>query len=234
MVTNKKDYNLSVYIHKNHLSMIDQNETNINNSNLLFTQEISSPTANIYRFPTSLKADETTPTAIVYSLGKLNAGEKITAVRYLKDYKDYEGYSFYEVAFDNGTFGYINANAIVSYNSEKNPTKIKANATIITNNEREFVNLYLKSGDSYVLITDFVLLDETRIRLAQNYDKTSEYTEIKYVDNGEIKYAYVQTKYIQVDGISFEIVIAILLAILCVLFSLILIAVVKKNKKSMI
>ena len=233
MITSKKDYNLSVYIHKNHLAMVDDSVTNIDNSNLLFTQAISSPTANIYKFPTSLKADETTDTAIVYSLGNLNAGDKITAVRYLKDYKDYRGYSFYEVAFDNGTYGYINANAIVSYNSEKDPTKIKPNATIQTSDEREFVNLYLKSGDNYILITDFVLLDGTRVRLTQNFDKTAEYTEIKYVDDDEIKYAYVKTKFIQVDGISFEIVIAILLAVLCVLFTLILVAVIKKNKKAM-
>ena len=213
--------------------MIDESVTNIDSTNLLFTQAISSPTANIYKFPTSLKADETTDNAIVYSLGNLNAGDKINAVRYLKDYRDFKGYSFYEISFENGTYGYINANAIVSYNSEKDPTKIKANATIQTSDEREFVNLYLKSGDNYVLITDFVLLDGTRVRLTENFDKSAEYTQIKYVDNDEVKYAYVKTKFVEVDGISFEIIIAILLAVLCVLFSLILVAVIKNNKKAM-
>ncbi len=233
MITCKKDYNLSVYIHKNHLELIDDSITNIDNKNLLFTQTISAPTANIYKFPTSLKADENKDNAIVYSLGNLDAGDKITAVRYLKDYRDYKGYSFYEIRFENGTYGYINANAIVNYNAEKEPTKIKANATILTSDEREFVNLYVKSGDNYVLVTDFVLLDGTRVRLTKNFDKSAEYTEVKYVDNGQVKTAYVKTKFIQVDGISFEIIIAILLAVLCVLFSLILIVVIKKNKKAM-
>ncbi len=233
MITNKKDYNLSVYIHKNHLEMIDESITNLEESNLLYSQSISSPTANIYKFPTSLKADENTDTAIVYSLGQLDAGDKITAVRYLKDYRDYKGYSFYEISFNNGTYGYINANSIVNYNTEKEPKAIKANATIQTIDERAFVNLYRKNGNSYELITDFVLLDGTRVRLVENFDKSSEYTEVKYVVNGKVQSAYVKTKFIQVDGISFEIIIAILLAVLCVLFTLILIAIIRKNKKAM-
>ena len=103
----------------------------------------------------------------------------------------------------------------------------------MTSDEREFVNLYVKSGDNYVLVTDFVLLDGTRVRLTKNFDKSAEYTEVKYVDNGQVKTAFVKTKFVQVDGISFEIIIAILLAVLCVLFSLILIVVIKKNKKAM-
>ncbi len=231
MITSKKDYNLSVYIHKNHLSIIDDTITNLDNTNLLYSQAISSPTANIYKFPTSLKADEQSDNAIVYTLEKLDAGDKVTAVRYLKDYKDYKGYSFYEVRFENGTYGYINANSMVSYNTDKEPKKIKANATIFTSDEKEFINLYIKNGDKYELVSDFVLLDGTRVRLVDNFDSSAEYTEIKYVANGEVQKAFVKTKFIQVDGISFEIIIAILLGVLCVLFTLILIVVIKKNKK---
>ena len=117
------------------------------------------------------------------------------------------------------------------YNTEKEPTKIRANATVVTSDEKEFINLYIKNGDKYELVTDFVLLDGTRVRLLENFDSTAEYTAIKYVVNGEIRTAYVKTKFVQVDGISFEIIIAILLGVLCILFTLILIVVIKKNKK---
>lgn len=231
LITNKKEYNLAVYIHKNHLSIIDDTITNLGDSNLLFSQAISSPTANIYKFPTSILAEKDAPSAIVYKHSSLNAGDKVTAVRNLKDYKDYNGYSFYEIQFEDGSYGYINANALVNYNAEKEPTKIKPNATIQTSDEKDFVNLYTKQGNSYVLVRDYVLLNQTRVRLTSNYDKTAEYTEVKYVDNGVVKTAYVKTKFVQVDGISFEIIIAILLAIACVILTLILIVVIKKNKK---
>lgn len=231
LITNKKEYNLAVYIHKNHLSIIDDTITNLGDSNLLFSQAISSPTANIYKFPTSILAEKDATSAIVYKHSSLNAGDKVTAVRNLKDYKDYNGYSFYEIQFEDGSYGYINANALVNYNAEKEPTKIKPNATIQTSDEKDFVNLYTKQGNSYVLVRDYVLLNQTRVRLTSNYDKTAEYTEVKYVDNGVVKTAYVKTKFVQVDGISFEIIIAILLAIACVILTLILIVVIKKNKK---
>lgn len=231
LITNKKEYNLAVYIHKNHLNIIDDTITNLDGTNLLYNQAISSPLANIYKYPTSMLAEEGASSAIVYSLSSLNAGDKITATRYLKDYTDFSGYSFYEVKFADGSYGYINANSLVSYNTEKEPTKIKANATIVTSDEKDFVNLYTKQGDNYVLVRDFVLLNSTRVRLTSNYDKSAEYTEIKYVDNGTVKTAYVKTKFIQVDGISFEIIIAILLAVVCVILTLILVVVIRKNKK---
>ena len=233
LITSKKDYNLSVYIHKNHLNMVDPTITNLENENLLYSPAISSPTANIYKFPTSLKASDSIDSAIVYSSSHLNSGDKITAVRFLKDYKDKNGYSFYEVRFSNGDYGYVNSNAIYQYNAEKQPTKIKANATVLTSDEKAFVNLYTRMGDEYVLIKDFVLLDGTRVRLVHNFNKTAEYTEVKYVEDGVVKTAFVKTKFVQVDGISFEIIIAILLTVLCVLFSLILYVVVRKNKKAM-
>lgn len=231
LITNKKEYNLAVYIHKNHLNIIDDTITNLDDSNLLFNQAISSPQANIYKYPTSMLAEEGASSAIVYSLSSLNAGDKITATRYLKDFRDFSGYSFYEVKFADGSYGYINANSLVSYNTEKEPTKIKANATINTSDEKDFVNLYTKSGDTYVLVRDFVLLNSTRVRLVSNYDKSAEYTEVKYVDHGVVKTAFVKTKFVQVDGISFEIIIAILLAVVCVILTLILVVVMRKNKK---
>ena len=226
LITNKKDYNINVYIHKNHLSIIDQSYGAITEGNYL-----ALTSAYIYKYPTTIKATDGASQGIIYEQAELSAGDKLTVTRRLDAFKDKNGYSFYEIYYNNA-YGYVNSNSVASYIADKEPTKIKPNATIQTSDEKDFVNIYVKSGDNYILDKSFVLTNNTRVRLINNFDKTAEYTEIKYVEGDQVKTAFVKTKYIQVDGISFEVVIAILLAVLCVLFTLTLIAVMRKNKKT--
>ena len=139
--------------------------------------------------------------------------------------------SFFEIELENDQVGYVTTASVVTFNTTKDAQAIKPNATIKITSELEFVNLYTKVGDKYKLITTQVLLDGTRVRLVKNYDKQAKYCEIKYIDNeGQVATAYVETKYIVLDGITFEIVIAILLIVVSVVLGLILIVVIKKSK----
>ncbi len=226
MVTTKANYNQTVYINKSHLSKVDMSTFEIAEGNYI----ISTPQAIIYKYPTSLKATSTASNSISLATA-LSSGSSIKATKLITGYSDYQNMSFFEIELEDGKVGYVTTASIMTFNTTKDPQTIKANATIKITSELAFVNLYTKVGDKYQLLTTQVLLDGTRIRLVNNYDKQAQYTEIKYIDNqGQVSTAYVETKFIILDGITFEIVIAILLVVVSVVLGLILIVVIKKSK----
>lgn len=223
LITNKKSYNLTVYIHKNHLQNIDLEQYSVQNGNFI----ISTPTAKVYKYPSSLNASQDIITPIALDT-PLNSGAKVVVTKYLNIFKDSLGYSFYEISLENDQIAYIASASIITYNTQKDSKTIKANATIKITDERDFVNLYTKDG---TLITTQVLMDGTRVRLVNNYNKNASLTEIKYIDNdGNVKTAFVKTKYIAMDGITFEIVIAIIMVVVCIILGLILFVIIKKSK----
>ncbi len=226
MVTNKHNYNETMYINKNHLTKVDMTRFDIEQDNYI----ISTPQAVIYKYPTTLKATEAQNASISLDT-PLSSGASIKATKLILGYNDYQNMSFFEIELENDQVGYVTTASVVTFNTTKDAQAIKPNATIKITSELEFVNLYTKVGDKYKLITTQVLLDGTRVRLVKNYDKQAKYCEIKYIDNeGQVATAYVETKYIALDGITFEIVIAILLIVVSVVLGLILIVVIKKSK----
>lgn len=220
LITNKENYNFTTYIHKNHL--IDIATQPIANPNM-----ITFINAKKYKFPSSLKTSQTVVSPLI--LEDLPSNTKIKAVRLLGEYKDFLGASFYEIETIDKKYYYVNTTVLTSYNQNATSEFIRSNAAVNITDGSAMAAIYSDSTGNTAI---FSLQHSTRIKVVGNIDKTKEFTLIEYLDDTDnVAQGYIKTKYIEMDGIKIEIIIAIALAVAAVLLAIILIVVSKKNNK---
>ncbi|MDR0850320.1 MAG: hypothetical protein LBN07_02415 [Christensenellaceae bacterium] len=219
LVTNQENYNFTTYIHKNNLTAAA-------------TQTISNPNmitfinAKRYKFPSSLKTRETIISPLM--LGDIPSNTKIKAVRLLEDYKDFLNASFYEIETIDHKYYYVNTLVLTSYNKDATAEFIRSNAAVNITDGSAIAAIYDAAGGTVI----YSLQHGTRIKVVGNIDRNQEYTLIEYLDQTDnVAQGYIKTKYIEMDGIKTEIIIAIILAIAAAILAVVLIAVSKKNNK---
>lgn len=211
LITNQTSNNILTYIYTDYLTVVPNNQTATNK--LVFN-----PTVSLYKFPSSLgNPAYTISNSLVY-------GNTVSVTRDLTLYEDKAGVGFYEIKLGENYY-YINSLSVSNYVEETDG--LKTNATIKTTNNSPKTNIYNENGDKIGEINN-----ETRIYV-KNYDSTKNRTLINYVDDDNddiVISAYVDTKYIEKDGISVELIIAISLAFVCGIATIILLATNRKNR----
>ncbi len=228
LITNKENYNIFVYINSKNLEIHDiSSDTK--------TIKISSQSTPIYKLPSSLKAKLGSVDTLRLDLS-ISSGDTITSFRAINSPKDINNKMFYEVKFEDGSYGFIDTTSayIVEENNEPEtaiPT-LQTNAYVINDNKNK-IELFNLVGDEFVASGVFID-SETRVQIDKDkFDINSAYTEIKVLSNNEIITAYIKTENVRVDGVKIEIIIATILSVVCVVLATILTVYIRKNKNKM-
>ena len=156
LVTNKADYNMTVYINKNNVEIAPNTAYPTDYDTLL----VKTLTAKVYKYPTSLAGAEGGSDISLAAM--LNMGTKVTAVRLFGGLSDENKNEFYEVIFSSGstdTYGYINTLCLLGYtgNIDDNPTSPPPPGNS--------ADLYIPLGIGFVVvcvILGFVLIKVSR------------------------------------------------------------------------
>ena len=228
LITNKENYNVFVYINSKNLEIHDiSSDTK--------TIKISSQSTPIYKLPSSLKAKLGSVDTLRLDLS-ISSGDTITSFRAINSPKDINNKMFYEVKFEDGSYGFIDTTSayIVEENNEPETTipTLQTNAYVINDNKNK-IELFNLVGDEFVASGVFVD-NETRVQIDKDkFDINSAYTEIKVLSNNEIITAYIKTENVRVDGVKIEIIIATILSAVCIVLATILTIYIRKNKNKM-
>ncbi|MBQ3494961.1 MAG: hypothetical protein IJA69_06045, partial [Clostridia bacterium] len=217
LITNKENYNIFVYINSKNLEIHDiSSDTK--------TIKISSQSTPIYKLPSSLKAKLGSVDTLRLDLS-ISSGDTITSFRAINSPKDINNKMFYEVKFEDGSYGFIDTTSayIVEENNEPETTipTLQTNAYVINDNKNK-IELFNLVGDEFVASGVFID-SETRVQIDKDkFDINCAYTEIKVLSNNEIITAYIKTENVRVDGVKIEIIIATILSVVCIVLATIL------------
>lgn len=122
-------------------------------------------------------------------------------------------YKVIETAKD-GDFGYVLKSQTLNSSIQSPAKKLEANATVKNNNSQIFE--YNQNTNTYTLVENLTLNQDTPVRVLDGYDANKEYTYISFTNlNGEIVFYYIQTINLAVNGINYSVLIAIIILISC-------------------
>ena len=212
IITSSKIGNIVCYIKNSDLQLC--NYPIVNKQMRIITQN-----PIIYKYPTSLGYGTLSPITIQI---ELNYNQNVIVTREINDLEDGSGRAFYEIKL-NDKYCYINVSNIGTSLPSAQTSGIKMNATRHSTDELELIPVY-NDNDEQI---DTILVN-TRVRV-EHFDKKINKTYITYVVDNEIKTGYVDTKYISIDGLKIEIIIAIVMTIIALVIAIILIYNKKKN-----
>ncbi len=219
LVTNKSSSNILAYIYSAYLQTISLSATTD-------TKVISVPSTIAYRFPSSLSASSSISNPIKTDL-TLTYNTQVTITRKFDNYPDYNNMKFVEIKVDNKYY-YVNVGAL-SDKIDAQTSGIKTNAEVSIKDDSESISVYLLVNDEYV-DSGLKLINGTKIRL-NDFDKTKSHNSITYTTtDGSVIDGYILTKYIRKDGVSIEIIIAIVLIAICGVLAIIFLTTSKKNR----
>lgn len=228
LITNKENYNILLYLNSENLSIL-QIENDIKNI------AISTTTAPVYKFPSSLNVNIDTQKPLRLDLS-ISSEDTLTAYRLINSPLDKFGKSFYEVKFSDNTYGYIDSSIayVKEITESTNPTTpdLQTNAYLISGDDKQ-IELYQLENNEYIK-TEISIDKNTKIQIDKNnFNVNSEYTKIKFIKDNEIITAYVKTINVRIDGVKIEIIVASILSGLCIILAITLIFFVRKNKNKM-
>ena len=196
---------------------------------------ISTTTAPVYKFPSSLNVNIDTQKPLRLDLS-ISSEDTLTAYRLINSPLDKFGKSFYEVKFSDNTYGYIDSSIayVKEITESTNPTTpdLQTNAYLISGDDKQ-IELYQLENNEYIK-TEISIDKNTKIQIDKNnFNVNSEYTKIKFIKDNEIITAYVKTINVRIDGVKIEIIVASILSGLCIILAITLIFFVRKNKNKM-
>jgi len=132
---------------------------------------------------------------------------------------------FYKVQFGESQEGYILT--AFCMDSSRTPIEVYLDTNAITKAES---SLYLLNGSQFILIDNIYLPAQTRIKLLNGFNETSQYTKASISLNGEVFTYYVPTANIDPDGNSTRTIVALMLIVTSVTIFLILYSFFKGKK----
>ena len=143
---------------------------------------------------------------------------------------DLYGYLWYRVLLDGDCDGYV-LGTNISLNSYE-PVFIRpaVNAEIISYKDSTFATGYALEDGKYVPIAQ--LPTGTKVEVIGAYDSSSKYTQVKFLDPdlGTLT-CYVETVYLQYNGVNIVLFVAILVIIITVILAAIIIARTMRSKR---
>lgn len=124
------------------------------------------------------------------------------------------------------TVGYVLKSHTLD-NTISSPTKaLDDNATIKTDNA-----VVYELVDQQYIATQKTLAKDTKIRVLDGYDSSKEYTHISFAENDTIVLYYVKTADVQVYGVNYSLIVAIMTLITCACALSIVFGIKAKKKK---
>lgn len=164
----------------------------------------------------------------VYAAKVVESMDKDTKLSLL-EFADFEadGHTWFKARTENGITGYVTVNAVWLRNFLPDNTPVpQANATVISKHGSTGAFVYRYYNRNYERIDDSPMLPNgTRVEIRGGYDNTKKYTLIRYYDDSVKKTAecYVETVYLDYDGISAMQVVAFVIMALCMVLLVIVV-----------
>lgn len=113
-----------------------------------------------------------------------------------------------------GDFGYVLKSQTLDSTVKSPAKKLVANAKVKNDNSKIYTYDYAE--DKYNPVTDIVLNKGTDVRILDGYDKNKTYTFISFVNqDNEIVSYYIETTNLEVSGVSYTVIVAIIILISC-------------------
>ena len=139
----------------------------------------------------------------------------------MEDYFSENRGSVLSTTFDK--YCYVNVSNVGSSLPSAQTSGVKMNATIQAASSIEEIVVYNEEDKEI----DKIKVN-TRVHV-DHFDKELNKTKITYVVDDEVRTGYVETKYISIDGLKIEIIVAIVMSIIAIVIAIILIYNKKKN-----
>ncbi len=172
----------------NHLGYAKRTDLTINEQPIATTNTqfvAKEKSVKIYKYPTLLNN---------VTIGTYNQNQVINSCATYP--VSIDGYNYHVVHTDNG-YGYVYDGDIITYSAKFNREIDSDNATIKIHDHTTGVAVY---DDNKGTTQIAVLADNKRV-FVEKYDKNSEYTFVKYLDQtGSEQSGYVLTKYVKYDS----------------------------------
>ncbi|MDE7463793.1 MAG: hypothetical protein K2M48_02090, partial [Clostridiales bacterium] len=149
------------------------------------------------------------------------SGDTIAALEFVEAYRDYRNNLWYRVRVGDEYEGFMMASDVNLGEYETTTIRPAYNAEIISYNNSKYAQAYLLKNGSYVPI-DIQLETGTQVEVVGAFDTSERYTQIKCLTELGTVTCYVETVYVEYNGVN----IVLLVALLVILITVILLAVI--------
>ena len=206
IITSSKLGNIVCYIKSSNLESCNYQQ--VNKQMRIITQN-----PIVYKYPTSLGYGTLSPITVQI---ELSYNQNVIVTREINDFEDGSGRAFYEIKLDD-KYCYVNVSNVGSSLPSAQTSGVKMNATIQAASSIEEIVVYNEEDKEI----DKIKVN-TRVHV-DHFDKELNKTKITYVVDDEVRTGYVETKYISIDGLKIEIIVAIVMSIIAIVIAIILI-----------
>lgn len=228
MISNKENVNILAYVETKFLNY-DLEEEKLKFKEVYITAD-EKHGAYIYHYPTSLGFYDNRETSCKYEQ-KTYYGDTFKLLGYAHGYTDYSKMGFCEVELEDGSIGYIKKGYISDSEIVKRNVTLQSNAIIKTSLEDDIVYLYDLKDNNYIQTTK-TLKNNQKIELVNSFDSSCDFTLVKYTDEkGLIQQAYVETKFIEYEDLTFLKIIGFILLIITIVIAFLVISLIIKSIK---
>lgn len=161
----------------------------------------------------------------------VDRGQNFDVLDFVESYRDDYNNLWYRVSLGENSEGYILASNLSMMDYEPLFIRPAYNAEIISYNGSEFAQTYALIDGKYTPLS-VTLATGTKVEVIGTFDTSERYTKIKYVDKdlGTLT-CYVETVYIEYNGVNIVLIIAIAVIIITVVLAAIIIGRVLYLKK---
>lgn len=154
----------------------------------------------------------------------------------LSVFSDFENDKFYKVhtlSIVNGAtdsdYGYVLKAYVLDTTISSPAKKLQDNASV----KNDETAVFSKVGDSYIKVETISLSKGTKIQILDGYDQNKTYCLVCFENEGNLVNYYIETKNIEVYGINYSVIVAImtLITVGCII-SIVLGVKAKKKQKN--
>ena len=192
-----------------------------------------SDVATIYNAATPVYKYPSRSAKTVRGFGAVDSNTEFNMLDFVSSYRDDYGYLWYRIALDvrgERCEGYVLAINIKTMSYEPVFIRPSYDAVIISYEGSTSAPGYSLEGGVYTQIAE--LPTGTQVEIIGAFDTSQKYTQVKYLDpeRGTLT-CYVETVYIEYQGINIVLIVAIVVIVITVLLAGIIIAKTIQNKK---
>lgn len=156
---------------------------------------------------------------MIKNFNEVKKGTKFSLLEFVKDYADMYAVKWYRINVDGLGEGYVQAVDLSVRNYEPVFIRPQTNAVILSVNGSTGAPLYNRTDAGYEMSDgDQPLLTGTRVEVVGAFDQSQKYTQVKFFDEslGTLT-GYVETVYLQYDGVSVLLIVTIIIISLTVI-----------------